>query len=133
MRENSCIDGDDDIDIICDFNNYNDIKQMLTDNGFLIQIDCIGRKKRILKTSVSDEYSSIDLYLATVKKGNFYDSWEKVTWTNCYINNKLIEYQWKDEILYLPNNYEQKLINRYGDDWKIPAKSKGVQPVKTSL
>lgn len=31
--------------------------------------------------------------------GNFKDEWEKVVWSN-----------WKDLILYLPNNYKQKII-----------------------
>ena len=68
------------------------------------------------------------------KTGNFKDNWENVTWSNCYTkDNKLIEYKWKDSVLYLPNNFKTKLKNRYGDDWKKPQKTKGPMPRKTLL
>jgi len=49
-----------------------------------------------------------------------------VTWSNCHTpDKKLITYKWKDVTLYLPNNYENKLIRRYGPDWKTPKDTKG--------
>ena len=46
IRENSCIDGDDDIDIIIDKSNYDIITQLLIEND--IKIDCrYGNKKKI--------------------------------------------------------------------------------------
>ena len=80
----------------------------------------------IIKTEETDDYASIDFYMATIdEKGNFYDVWENVVWTNCYdTNGKLFERPWKDTILYIPANPEQKLLNRYGKDWGIRIEGK---------
>lgn len=132
IRENSCINNDDDIDIICDRKNYNQVKKLLIDNNFLIEYGYgIRNNTNILKTKDRQEYCSIDFYMANVDiNGNFNDTWERVVWSNCYLDNKLIEYEWKDNILYIPNNYENKLKNRYGIRWKIPQNSKGPVPRK---
>ena len=37
VRENSCIDGDDDNDIVCDILNYETIKKTLTKHGFTFE------------------------------------------------------------------------------------------------
>jgi len=136
VRENSCIDGDDDVDIISDINNYDIIKQLLIDNGFVLEYGYgIGNSKYIIKTKPTDNYCSVDFYMSILdNNGNFNDIWEKVLWTNCYNdNNMLIEYIWNNEKLYLPNNYETKLINRYGKEWKIPLNTKGPVPRKREI
>ncbi len=132
VRENSCIDGDDDIDIICDINNYNKIKYILTNNGFTYKNI---KSKYILKTEETDTYTSVDFYMSEVdKNGNFKDNWENVIWSNCYNDdNKLIEYKWNNSILYFPNNFENKLKNRYGNNWRKPQKTKGPMPRKKIL
>ena len=38
IRENSCIDGDDDIDIIIDISNYDVVKQLLIENDFIFKM-----------------------------------------------------------------------------------------------
>jgi hypothetical protein len=136
IRENSCIDGDDDIDIIIDKSNYDVIKQLLIEHDIEIEYGYgIGKNTNILKTKKNNEYCSIDFYMASVDaKGNFNDTWEKVMWSECYDeNNKLIMHVWNENILYLPFNYEKKLINRYGEDWKIPQNNKGPLPRKKIL
>ena len=136
IRNNSCIDGDDDVDIICNINNYDLIKDLLSKNEFIFEYGYgINNSRKILKTKQTKKYVSIDFYMAEINdNGNFRDDWERVVWSNCYIDNKkLIEYVWKDIILYLPNNYEQKLINRYGENWKIPQNNKGPTPRKKIL
>ena len=35
--------------------------------------------------------------------------------------------------LYLPFNYETKIINRYGENWKTPQNNKGPTPRKGIL
>ncbi|ADQ91194.1 hypothetical protein BpV2_027c [Bathycoccus sp. RCC1105 virus BpV2] len=129
VRENSCIEGDDDIDIIMDKVNYDKIKQILIENGIKIEYGYgIRNSINILKTVPTEKYCSIDFYMATVDThGNFNDIWEMVVWSEC---NDIICHRWNGENLYLPKNYETKLLNRYGKDWRIPQRSKGPVPRK---
>ena len=136
IRENSCIEGDDDIDIIIDKNNYDTIKQLLIKNGIIIEYGYgINASTNILKTKCNEDYCSVDFYMASVdKEGNFNDTWEKVIWSGCYDENgELLQYTWNENTLFLPFNYETKLINRYGDNWRVPQDSKGPTPRKTIL
>lgn len=132
VRGDSCIDQDDDVDIVCNIDCYDKIKEILVADGFKI---CYGYgingSRRILKTIETDTYCSVDFYMAEVDdKGNFNDRWENVVWSECYNDGKLIEYKWCDNVLYLPNNYETKLVNRYGVDWRTPMDTKGPVPRK---
>lgn len=88
-----------------------------------------------VKTLENNNYCSVDFYMASNDgKGNFKDIWENVTWSECYNEkNELIQHMWNENILYLPFNYEKKLINRYGKNWRIPQNSKGPMPHKTIL
>ena len=127
IRENSCIDNDDDVDIITDKKNYDKIKKLLIDKGLTIEYGHnINKSRSILKTVENDEYASVDFYMATPDgKGNFRDTWERVVWSNCYNDKKeLIKRIWNDNTLYLPFNYEQKLVNRYGPNWRTPQNMK---------
>lgn len=128
VREDSCIDGDDDIDIICDIKDYDKIKEIMLNNGSKVTYGYgIGNSKRILKTVSTNTFSSIDFYMTEIDgEGNFNDTWEHIIWSKCFIDNEenLIEYKWREQILYMPNNFEEKLINRYGKDWKIPRNTK---------
>lgn len=129
VRENSCINGDDDIDIIININEKDKLINILKYFDFsLDKRSC----NRIIKTNENDKYSSIDFYLSNVdNNGNYKDNWEDVLWSDCYdSNNKLLKYKWKDIYLNLPNNYKTKLVNRYGEKWNIPQKSKGPKPRK---
>lgn len=136
IRENSCIHNDNDIDIVIKKDNYDNLKKILEDNEFKIEY---GRKindsRDILKTKATNIYASIDFYMADVdEEGNFYDPWEDVIWSNCYDNNnKLLEKKWKELTLYIPNNYIEKLENRYGLNWKTPQKSRGPTPRKKKI
>tara|TARA_B100001057_G_scaffold500688_1_gene617169 strand:+ start:10194 stop:10742 length:549 start_codon:yes stop_codon:yes gene_type:complete len=142
VRENSCIDNDDDIDIIIDKNQFDSLEKALLSNGFILSNNINDRRgynnKTFLKITrhLTKKISNIDFYLATLdNEGNFNDTWENVIWSKCYVDNNknLIEYDWNGLKLYLPNNYQLKLQNRYGDDWKIPQMSKGVKPRKKIL
>lgn len=129
IRENSCIEGDDDIDIVINVNEKDKLINILKYYGFsLDKRSC----NRIIKTIETSNYSSIDFYLSEVdNNGNYKDNWEDVLWSNCTdSNNKLLKYKWKNIYLNLPNNYKTKLLNRYGEKWNIPQKSKGPKPPK---
>ena len=136
VRENSCIDGDDDIDIIIDGSNYDLVKKLLIENNIIIEYGYdINNSTNILKTKDNKDYSSVDFYMASRdEKGNFNDTWNKVIWSECYNKkNELIHHIWNGHILYLPANYKQKLVNRYGENWKIPQNNKGPEPHKYIL
>ena len=135
IRNNSCIDRDDDIDIIVHDIYYDKIKEILTKNNIQTTKDYgIGESKLIIKTNITKEYCSIDFYMASIdKEGNFHDKWNNILWSKCYYtDDMLIERVWNGENLYLPFNSEQKLINRYGEDWMTPKKNcKGLIPFGT--
>ena len=136
IRENSCIDGDDDSDIIIEKSNYDVVKKILIENDFKIEYGYgINKSRDILKTKENNDYCSVDFYMSSMdEKGNFNDTWENVTWSECYNeNNELIQHIWNENMLYLPFNYEKKLINRYGENWRIPQNNKGPTPRKTIL
>ena len=129
VRENACIVGDDDVDIVCDGEDYDKIKKIMTDNSLSIEY---GRKikdsRSILKTIATREYGTVDFYMATISEaGDFHDKWENVIWSDCFVDGDLIEHAWNDVMLYLPNNHTTKLTGRYGN-WKIPEKTKGLSP-----
>lgn len=134
VRNKSCIDGDDDIDIICDINDYQILKEILKKEGYKFDFGYpINESKRILKTKETKDLASIDFYMSEVdKNGNFNDLWEKVTWSNCYLNNSknFIKINWQNTTLNLPNNYFNKLRKRYGFFWRFPQNNKGNKTYK---
>ncbi len=136
------------MDIIIEHANYDILNKLLKENNIPLIGGDLGdiikkrnrkfRKTRtgIIKTEETDDYASIDFYMATIdEKGNFYDVWENVVWTNCYDTNgpfagKLFEKPWKDTILYIPANPEQKLRNRYGEDWGIHVEREKMRQIR---
>ena len=69
VRENSCIDGDDDVDIIIDISNYDIVKKLLIENNIEIEYGYrIGDKKNILKTKDTTNYCSVDFYMRLLIK-----------------------------------------------------------------
>ena len=113
------------------------VKKLLIENNMELFYNHAVKKdtRNILKTKDTDKYCSVDFYMASLdKKGNFNDTWEKVIWSECYNEkNELIQHMWNKNILYLPFNYEKKLINRYGEKWRIPQNNKGPMPHKKIL
>jgi hypothetical protein len=114
VRDNSCINSDDDVDIIIDkkykivIESLPGIKVLYKNNNFL---------RIILDTSKSP----IDFYFSTVDaNGNFFDNHENVKWLNVY---PFEIRKWNNVILQLPQNYKEKLTKRYGN-WKIPIPGK---------
>ena len=122
VRENSCIDGDDDIDIIIHKSNYDRLRKVLIDNNF--ELGCIKRKgseRNILRPRMQN-YSSIDIYMADFKNGNVFDLWNLLNIKDCFLDDFLetfVEFNWRGTTLYLPNNYKRILENRYGKSWHI--------------
>lgn len=128
VREDSCIEGDDDVDIILSMEYYDKIRKILP-SLFIHKLQCMI--PNLIKTNLKHPYySSIDFYFSKIdSSGNFHDSLNGVIWSECYVDgNEFIKKEWNGTILHLPNNYEQKLVNRYGDNWMTPQKSKGRNP-----
>lgn len=134
VRENSCIDNDDDIDIIIDKNYYDILKKILIENNFVLEYGYgIGKSKYILKTKPTSKYTSIDIYMGTFSDNNVFDQWNKLNIKNCFLDNQnktFIEKNWNGQQIYYPNNYERILVNRYGNDWHIKKDIKIRQTMK---
>ena len=118
-RNNSCIDKDDDVDIICNIKTRSVIMDLFTQYGFKIQYP----SDTVFQLYHKD-YCLIDFYCCTVKNGTYKDKHENVIWKNCY---PLQKKKWKDVVLYLPNNTVSKLSKRYGRTWRVPKQSKGTR------
>ena len=123
VRENSCIDNDDDIDIIIEESSYDIIKKILIENNFkFTDYAWANDSKYIIKTNSTSDYASIDIYVGDYNNSNVKDLWNKLTIKDCFLdaeNKTFIEKKWNGQTIYYPNNYERILFNRYGKDWKI--------------
>ena len=134
VRENSCIDNDDDIDIIIEKSNYDIIKKLLIENNFEFDIGKrLTDSKYIIKTQATSDYSSIDIYMGDYNNKNVKDLWNMLNIKDCFLdieNKTFIEKKWNGQNIYYPNNYERILINRYGKNWKIKKDKKIPQTMK---
>jgi phosphorylcholine metabolism protein LicD len=125
VRENSCIEGDDDLDIMinCD---YQHLRSTFEQKGFNFMVGDYGIKNpdTILKSHPTQEFGSVDFYMCNVNEsGDFHTPWHGVISTDSYVNidtKTFIYKEWLSTVLQLPNNYENKLINMYGSSWKVP-------------
>jgi len=134
VRENSCIDNDDDIDIIIEKSNYDTIKKLLIDNNFKLTFDHgINESKNIIKTTATSDYASLDIYMGDFGSTNVFDMWNKLNIKDCFFdieNKTFIKKSWKGQNINYPNNYKRILINRYGNDWNIKKDVKIPQTMK---
>jgi len=134
VRENNCIDKDDDVDIIIHKSHYNKVKNILIENNFKIEHRWVGNSKNIIKTvSEPGKYASVDIYMADFKDTSVFDLWNRLTITDCFIDSSklFLKREWQGETVYLPNNYVKILNNRYGDSWKIKKNIKVPQSMTT--
>lgn len=142
VRGNECIDGDDDIDIICDIQDREVVAHIFHTNGFaVIRGDpswlgdratpetAIERAKAFLRIE-SDEYAPVDFSLASVSEdGTYHDIWDDIVWHTCHQDNgQLVQKEWKGCILQLPTRVESRLEGIYGPTWHIPQVTKEWDP-----
>ena len=140
VRDFSCISHDDDIDICVCMTQYGVVKQLLEDNGFEIWNKTYPHDMRLhnttymIKTKPTEDMASIDFYFCRVdNSGSYFDIWENTMWHNCLDNDdKLPTKEWNDTTLNIPNNFERKLIARYGK-WWVPSKTKHGGPSPNNL
>jgi len=117
VRENSCIQGDDDIDIMinCD---YQQLRDSFEKEGFIFtSAHGIRNSKMMLKSESTEEFGSFDFYFCEVSEGDYYTPWHKVKAVNCL---PLSSKNWRSVSLNLPNDYLNKIITMYGSNWKTP-------------
>lgn len=137
VRSEHCIENDDDVDILIDGSYFHKLHKILSDSGFKTTTSYgIGNSTSIVKIESSSEYSSVDFYCCKYNDAtkDFHDTWEKVVWSKCKDeDDKFISKEWNGVILQLPQQYIEKLVGRYGQDWRTPKQSKGVMPRKTVL
>ena len=117
IRDGSCIDGDDDIDICINFDHWDDIydplkkKNILTPNEYYIRDNFMCTRK-------TQKYGQVDFYLCNVTEdGDFIDTWEDVTWSGCYNDGELHTIEFCDRKVNIPHNAVEKLSRRYGSTW----------------
>jgi hypothetical protein len=118
VRENSCIQGDDDLDIMinCD---YQQLRNTFEKRGVIFTSKFgINNSKTILKSEPTQEFASFDFYICNVNEsGDFYTPWHRV---NASEPKPFITKEWWSTTLNLPDGYLQKIISMYGKDWEIP-------------
>jgi phosphorylcholine metabolism protein LicD len=121
VRNNSCINNDDDIDIIIDIIHYDELLILLEKNKYKIILseknNNLVKNKNIFIKVQKDKEPTIDFYFSISNEDIYHDLWEKNYWIDCV---PFIIMPWKDTYLLLPKNSESKLKIIYGDDWKTP-------------
>lgn len=123
VRNNSCIDNDDDIDIIIDIKHQDQLLKILEKNKYKIIMSNFSdypksNTKIFIKVQKNNE-PSIDFYFALEDKYVYHDVWENKFWIDCA---PFVLKPWKGTNLILPKNAELKLKCIYGDDWETPRK-----------
>lgn len=90
-RKNSCINEDDDVDIICNQKYYIKTLTLLLKNGY--KLDPNINSPYIIKTLADEKSASIDIYMAEVDNSkNYIDLWEHIIWEKCHAgDNKFIK------------------------------------------
>lgn len=116
VRENSCIQGDDDLDIMIN-HDCQKLISILEKEGFKFSIK---NPDKILKTIPCDIYSSIDFYMCEVKLKNYFTPWQNVEIQNVEIESK----KWRSAQINLPKNSDSILKKLYGQTWQTPIQYK---------
>ena len=115
IRNKSCINNDDDIDIMIDITNKSKILGIIDKYNFKITMN----ENNFLQILSSNNSPLIDFYLCDMNdhENTFNDTWEHILWTNC---KPILKIDWKNSTLNIPNTPEIKLNNMYGDNWMTP-------------
>ena len=117
IREDSCIDGDDDVDINISISDRMQLYFLLMANNFEIWID----RPDFIKTKPTEEIGSIDFYFCEMNQDVCNDTWNKIIW-NSYKDkdNNFLKKEWNNIMLNIPFNPQDKLKAKYGN-WEIPS------------
>lgn len=118
-REDSCIDGDDDIDICISKEYWDDVYDVLKKKNLIIPMSAYVCEN-FFCTRYTEKLSQVDFYFCDVtEEGDFIDTWEKVTWGSCYNSDGVIpKATFQGRTVNVPHNTIEKLEGRYGKTWK---------------
>ncbi|AOV62155.1 hypothetical protein BOW86_gp226 [Synechococcus phage S-CAM7] len=116
IRDGSCIDGDDDVDICIDKDCWDDVYDPIKK---LNRLNEQYVKENIIITKRTATYSQVDFYCCDVnEQGDFNDTWEDVIWSRCYNeSDKIPTIEFQGRHLNVPHNAIEKLSKRYGSTW----------------
>lgn len=123
VRNESCINNDDDIDIIFDIKYKDKLLEVLEKKNYKIIMNIYSKTleptTNIFIKVGKDNQPTIDFYFAISNNDVYHDLWENIYWGE---STPFVIKPWKNTILLLPKNAESKLKTIYGDDWKTPRK-----------
>jgi len=118
LREGSCIHGDDDVDIMVPRENWDDLYDGIK-KANMENYNTDWTKENVIITRKAEKVHQVDFYICDIaENGDWYDSWNKVTWTQCFDENgNLPTAMFQGRPVNIPFNAEKKLVNRYGPRW----------------
>lgn len=137
VRNKSCIEGDDDIDLVIDGSCFVQLRRVLIQNGFRLYGNYLAQEleefphlkheneqskisshlysrviknsTHIIKTVQTEELASVDFYCAEYdsKTEHFNDKWEKVIWTQCKVPREKGASPSFETVSWCPNGTEE--------------------------
>ncbi len=120
VRDGDPIDGDDDIDIVVPRRYADQVRALMTDAGFEVNLD----RADITQFRDSNGVLIDFYYLNETSKSSNYDYC--VVWEDLPLKlEPIATLQWNGLTINIPAESEQFLTDNY-DDWKTPTKDKGI-------
>lgn len=119
IREDSCIDGDDDVDICISKEHWDDVYDVLKKKNLIIPMSAYVQDNFFCTVRTS-KLCQVDFYFCDVTEdGDFIDTWEKVKWSMCYnVEGSIPTKTFQGREVRVPENAIQKLEGRYGSTWR---------------
>ena len=119
IRDGSCIEGDDDIDIMIN-NDFLTLRKKLQDYEFSFHKEShLGTTTDIIKTKVEGHkkhFASCDFYICSKENDTYFNAWQNVEVKNV----ELEKISWNGVVLNVPKNSE-KLLEKLYSNWKVPS------------
>ena len=122
-RDKSCIEGDDDIDVLVCDEWYKPllraVARMDPKEGAFVAAG--SPQPSWLRFELANG-CPIDLYMgARGPSGNLHDPWNQVLWSRVLPSQAM---KWRGKTLQVPRHLEDKLRAAYGETWRVPQSRK---------
>ena len=115
IRDGSCIEGDDDIDIMIN-NDFLTLRKKLHYEFSFHKESHLGTTTDIIKTKVEGHkkhFASCDFYICSKENDTYFNAWQNVEVKNV----ELEKISWNGVVLNVPKNSE-KLLEKLYSNWK---------------